>query len=146
MLIIVLLAVFSVVDAPAVTSSVKKTTSAESTDLSKINWNEEPEKKTGEGAAIVGWEDDDTKEKTAEEKGLASIALKVLKKTEAGERITHIAGFFLFIFYIFGGVLTAYFTRDRKIAVHFPPELLILLHSVWPLEILLLPFFGRKVR
>ncbi len=125
---------------------VEKTTASNPNDLSETNWDEGEEKETGVDTDEGGWQEEDTAEQTTVEKDTAARHLIDLKKTKAREKTTHISGFFFFIFYIMGGLLTAYFTRNRKIAVHFPPELLILLHSVWPLEILLLPLFGRKIR
>ncbi len=125
-----------------------------SSDLSEVNWDEaeeEPaEQKDTAGddeLSNASWEDDDSSETDAEESGgLQSFNQEQIEKLESEERLIHLSGFLLFFGYIVGGILTAFITRNRKIAVHYPPELLILLHTVWPLELMLLPFLGKRVR
>jgi hypothetical protein len=51
----------------------------------------------------------------------------------------------LFLIYFVGCFATAYFTRNRAITLRTPPEILILLHTFWPVELLLTPFI-RQLR
>lgn len=119
--------------------------------LSDVNWDEEGDDAEaeidGDNLAAESWEDEDTGEESiAEEDELQVLNEEDLEKLESQERFIHISGFVLFIGYILGGILTAFFTRNRQIATTIPPELLILLHSVWPLELLLTPLFGKVSR
>ena len=123
-------------------------------DLSAVNW-DDAEEDTAETKDDTGnddlsnasWEDEDSSEADTEESGgLQSYNKDEIQKLESKERLIHITGFMLFFGYIMGGILTAFITRNRKIAVIYPPELLILLHTVWPLELLMLPLLGKPVR
>ena len=114
-------------------------------NLSQIDWDEEEtsEENGEEGLAGMNWDDD---EATAEEASEEEAYNRDIKAEEALEKMILIKGFLFFIFYILGGILTAYFTRDRKLSVSYPPELLILLHTFWPVELVCLTFAGKKVR
>ncbi len=123
-------------------------------DLSTVNW-DDTEEDTAEvkdniddgDLSNASWEDEDSSETDTDESGsLQSYSQEELEKLESKERLIHIAGFLLFFGYIAGGILTAFITRNRKIAVIYPPELLIILHTVWPLELLMLPLFGKPIR
>ncbi len=122
----------------------------ETDNLSNVDRDEAPSETAveSEDQSNIGWEDDGTDEQAddEEEDGLMTMNKEEIDHLESKERDIHIWGFFLVIAYMFGGILTAYFTRNRKLAVDSPPELLILLHSLWPLEWLLYPFFGKRVR
>jgi len=122
---------------------------AKEDNLSTVNWNEDDdteEEFDGENLASEGWEDEDTEENTDDSEGLQVLKQEDIDKLESQERRIHFFGFVLFVGYILGGILTAFITRNRKIATGIPPELLILLHSVWPLELLLMPVFDRAAR
>ena len=123
-------------------------------DLSAVNWDTaEEEKDTAAGDKVennlstTSWEDEESDPKEDAENAAADQKredeYRVIEKQERGVQI---AGFFIFCMYLLGKFLTAYFTRNRKLAVNYSPELLILLHRLWPLQWLLLPFFGQKVR
>lgn len=112
-------------------------------DLSTVNWDEASDT---EESAVSGWQDEEDTVETAEDKAMQVLRMAEIEALESRERLIHISGFILFIGYIIGGVLTAFITRNRRIALDFPPELLILLHTLWPLELLLLPFFGKSAR
>lgn len=120
-------------------------------DLSAVKLDAEEETDTGEKAenSLSGesWEDEDA-DPAEEAKNAAADQLREeeYKVIEKQERAVQIAGFATFCIYFFGMFLTAYFTRNRRLAVNYPPELLILLHALWPLQWLLLPFFGQRVR
>ncbi len=133
--------------------SSEESQSKENGALSTVNWDEEedtedePEAgKEGSNLTAVGWEDEDTGDDNESTEGLQTLKQEDIDKLESRERLIHISGFLLFIGYIIGGILTAFITRNRKIALAYPPELLILLHTVWPLELFLLPFFGKTNR
>ncbi len=119
------------------------------TDLSNESWEDEPtaeEEKSG-GLSGMNWEDEEGEgAETKEDDSFMTMTEEEEIALESRERRIHFFGFFLFIGYILGGILTGFFTRNRKLAVDYPPELLILLHSVWPLEWLFLTFAGKKVR
>ncbi len=150
-LLIMVLLLFSVASSQ---TAAQDSEAKSPSDLSEINWDdaeEEPanQKDTADDGELSSesWEDEDSSETDTEESGgLQSLNQEQIEKLESEERLIHIAGFLLFFGYIVGGILTAFITRNRKIAVHYPPELLILLHTVWPLELMLLPFLGKLVR
>jgi|APSaa5957512622_1039677.scaffolds.fasta_scaffold68066_2 hypothetical protein len=125
------------------------------TDLSSVNWDTEEEEDSKEKEAdkvennlsTTSWEDEETdSEQDAKNAAADQKQKEEFVVIEKQERIVQIAGFGVFCIYLFGMFLTAYFTRNRKLAVNYSPELLILLHAFWPLQWLLLPFFGQKVR
>ncbi|MBT4638080.1 MAG: hypothetical protein HOK67_26375 [Deltaproteobacteria bacterium] len=172
MLIIAVL-LFSTAISQTPTKAVAQQSGSKSTsDLSDVNWDDEEEtgnqssKKSGDfstansdstadetmkaadgGLSNESWEDEDSSETDTDESGgLQTLNQKDLEALESRERMIHITGFLLFVGYIMGGILTAFITRNRKIAVAYPPELLILLHTFWPLELILLPFLGKTVR
>ena len=137
------------------TLSLAADTTEKKTDLSTVNWDTEEEedsrdkeaKKVENNLATTSWEDEETDATQDAENAVADQKQKdEFVVIEKQERIVQIAGFGVFCIYLFGMLLTAYFTRNRKLAVNYSPELLILLHAFWPLQWLLLPFFGQKVR
>jgi hypothetical protein len=137
---------FNTLIAQSSDKTTSKSTSTEAGEnLSQIDWDEEEtsEENGEEGLAGMNWDDD---EATAEEASEEEAYNLDIKAEEALEKMILIKGFLFFIFYILGGILTAYFTRDRKLSVSYPPELLILLHTFWPIELLCLTFAGKKVR
>jgi len=139
-------------------------------DLSQENWDEETavdDQEAGDGmteaeddqtaaaddgaedsAIAESWEDEEAEEDedglSAQEVAAAELKQQRLTLLADQERFLHLWGFTLFAVYLVGGVLTAYFTRHHRLIRRFPPELLILLHTFWPLELLLLPFGRRK--
>jgi len=132
--------------------SVEKSTDKDS-DLSTVNWDEEgdteessPSEKEEGDFSGESWEDEGTDDESDTTEGLQTLKQSEIDELDSQERQVHIYGFMLFIGYILGGILTAFVTRNRKIAVSYPPELLILLHTFWPLELLLIPFGGKPVR
>ena len=120
------------------------------TELSNMDWSDDPKEKTNDSSDLsnMSWQDDDDGTKSSVEEDKAKAVAKELAEEEIAkmESRTHFYGFVLFIGYILGAVLTGYFTRNRKLAVSYPPELLILLHTVWPVEWLFMIFAGKKVR
>jgi len=133
--------------------SLAADTTEKKTDLSTVNWDTEEEEDTKDADKVennlstTSWEDEETDpEKEAENKAADQKQEDEFLEIEKQERIAQIAGFGVFCVYLFGMILTAYFTRNRRLAVNYSPELLILLHAFWPLQWLLLPFFGQKVR
>jgi hypothetical protein len=154
MLIIMLLLFSAAISLNASIAVAQQSESKSSSDLSGVNWDSEEEPIEGmdttvddEELSSASWEDEDSSEGDAEESGgLQSFNQAQIDKLDSEERLIHISGFLLFFGYIVGGILTAFITRNRKIAVYYPPELLILLHTVWPLELMLLPFLGKPVR
>ena len=105
------------------------------------------EKESPTDLSTVSWEDDTSTRGRAKRELSGMDKTKQrdeIKRLEERERWTTIWGFFFFLLYTLGGVLTAYLTRDKKVAVLYPPELLILLHTFWPLEWLLLPLFELR--
>jgi len=153
---IILLVIFFLVWQPK-TSQAADTTDTK-TDLSSVNGDTEeedtgtaekanPDFKSGDDLSTISWEDEDADpEEEAENKAADKKREEEYRVIEKQERTIQIAGFFTFCVYLFGMFLTAYFTRNRKLSVNYPPELLILLHALWPLQWLLLPFAGQKVR
>jgi hypothetical protein len=117
--------------------------SNQSQDLSQINWDEEESSEEGGDNGLAGMNFDEEGESSEEDNDYQD---KEIKAEEAREKIILIKGFLFFSLYILGGILTAYFTRDRKVAVQYPPELLILLHTFWPIAWIFLMFAGKKVR
>jgi len=120
-----------------------------SDDFSDINWDEESTQESTETADFseTNWgENDEKSDGTEDTEDYFDTPRESREEIEKREGIVHLWGFLLFVVYILGGAYTAYFTRDRKLAVHYPPELLILLHTVWPVEWLCLIFAGKKVR
>ncbi|MBU2647619.1 hypothetical protein KKI24_23125 [bacterium] len=122
-------------------------------DLSKENWEDEKsskdvtEKEAASDLSKESWEDEGSAKNVPEkEDGLQMMKQEEIDKLDSRERLIHLSGFALFIGYILGGVLTAFATRNRKLAVSLPPELLILLHTFWPLELILLPFMRARIR
>ncbi len=98
--------------------------------LSGINWDEEVEEETVE---------------TEENSQTEHVSIKQNSVPQPSDNtMIHWQGVLLFITYILGGGLTAYFSRNKGIALKFPPEVIILLHTFWPLELLLLPFFKKS--
>lgn len=134
-------------------------TAYDTTDLSKMDWSDTPAETSGttQDAAKTKKADDDFSGMNWADEGVDSAA-KLEAETQASERevedaflakkerTIHLWGFLMFIGYIGGCILTGYFTRNRKLAVHYPPELLIVLHAVWPVELIFLLFAGKKVR
>ncbi len=121
--------------------------------LSAVNWDEKedmeetsPSEKEKGDFSGESWEDEGSENESDAADGLQALNQSDIDKLDSQERQVHIYGFILFIGYILGGILTAFVTRNRKIAVSYPPELLILLHTFWPLELLLIPFGGKPVR
>ncbi len=120
----------------------------EEEDLSRESWaDEETSSESGGEYSEMSWEDEegefegiDAFEDDPEMIQAEELALDIK------ERRIHIFGFLLFVGYILGGLLTGYFTRNRKLAVDYPPELLILLHTVWPIQWIFMLFAGKKVR
>ncbi len=122
----------------------------EEVDFSQESWEDDPAEggETTADLSQMSWEDEPGEE-TPQAESLSAYQGMSVEEEEAlelRERQIHYAGFVLFIGYILGGLLTAYFTRNRKLAVNYPPELLILLHTVWPVEWLFMLFAGKKVR
>jgi uncharacterized membrane protein YhdT len=118
-------------------------------DLSAVNWDEdvtEERNRGDEGAVLSGsWEDEASDDEVDELAAIESERrLQAMAKLDARERVTHLWGFGVFIVYLLGGILTAYCTRNRKVALEYPPELMIVLHTFWPIELLLLPLVGRR--
>jgi len=154
MLIIVLLLFSAAISLNASISVAQQSDSQASSDLSEVDWDSEEEPTEGTDATTgdnelsnTSWEDEDSSEDDTDESGgLQSFNQEQIDKLDSEERLIHISGFLLFFGYIVGGILTAFITRNRKIAVIYPPELLILLHTVWPLELMLLLFLGKTVR
>jgi hypothetical protein len=131
----------------------------ESTDLSTMDWSDSPAKasgsdqnlakeiKAGDDLSKMSWADegDDPSAKLEKEALAAERQLDDAAQAKKEGKI-HSWGFLLFIGYLGGCLLTGFFSRNRKLAVTYPPELLIVLHSVWPLEWVFLLFAGKKVR
>ena len=121
--------------------------SAGEENLSGINWDEEEATaEDSEDPATMDWGEADEPGITEEEERIAAQKAEDRKALEKREFRIHVWGFFLFAFYLIGIAYTAYFTRNRKIAVHYAPELLIILHMLWPLQWLSLLFAGQKVK
>ena len=121
--------------------------SAAEENLSGIDWDEEEATAEGsEDPATMDWGEADEPGITEEEERIAAQKVEDRKALEKREFKIHVWGFFLFAFYLIGIAYTAYFTRNRKIAVHYAPELLIILHMLWPLQWLSLLFAGQKVK
>jgi hypothetical protein len=122
-------------------------------DLSKMDWSddaaEEPaaEGETNGDLSGMSWEDEEGEhEPQPGESVYRGLTAEEEEALENEERKTQYFGFVVFMGYILGGLLTGYFTRNRKLAVDYPPELLILLHTLWPIEWLFMLFAGKKVR
>ena len=150
MTVIIILAIFLTFQ-PSISQAAD--TTEKKTDLSTVNWDTEEEEdkkaddKVENNLSTTSWEDEETDAtKDAENAAADQKREDEFVVIEKQERIVQIAGFGTFCVYLFGMFLTAYFTRNRKLAVNYSPELLIVLHAFWPVQWLLLPFFGRKVR
>ncbi|MCG8333352.1 MAG: hypothetical protein MJE63_02480 [Proteobacteria bacterium] len=134
----------------------------DTTDLSQMDWSDDPEEEDlsqeswadeeGESESSgelsdMSWEDEEGEyEDTEAVKTGQGMSQEEELALDIRERRIHVTGFLLFVGYIIGAVLTGYFTRNRKLAVDYPPELLILLHTVWPIEWVFMLFAGKKVR
>lgn len=143
-------------------TTVQPSKTADASDLSNVSWDDEgntdsdstakdedltTDKNSAGNLINQNWDDEESSDTFTEmEDSLQTMNKEDIKALDSKERLIHISGFILFIGYILGGILTAFITRNRKIAVAYPPELLILLHTVWPLELLLVPFGGKPVR
>lgn len=123
---------------------------SEEPSLSDMNWDDEPEGTTNnnseavdEGALSgINWDEgaDETSEATSvvmEQKAPAPLPLTAEEK----DPFYHWKGGALFLLYLFGAFFTGHFTRKLGITQRLAPEFLILLHTFWPLEWLLIPFF-----
>ncbi|MCP4298818.1 MAG: hypothetical protein GY786_24825 [Proteobacteria bacterium] len=119
-----------------VSNPVEKTES-----LSGVDWDEEEESETDKlqktGPGETNWDDEESEESEFPEE--TELPQNVPAKT----LFSHWQGGLLFLFYLSGCFVTAYFTRNRAISLKTPPELLIILHTFWPLELLLTPFFKK---
>lgn len=133
---------FNTLLAQSTDPALESASTEEDANLSEIDWDEEETSEGGEEAGLSGMNWDEEGESSGEDSSYEA-EIKVL---EAQDKMVLIKGFLFFSLYILGGVFTAYYTRDRKLAVQYPPELLILLHTFWPLEWLCLTFAGKKVR
>ena len=119
----------------------------EAIDLSNMDWSDEPETPAGDDFSESSWEDEEEDQATLDEDDSFMTMTKAEEDAlEGQEKRIHIYGFLLFIGYILGALFTGYFTRNRKLAVDYPPELLIILHTLWPLEWVFMLFAGQKVR
>lgn len=122
----------------------------ENVDLSKESWEDEPaDKQGGAGGDLseMSWEDEEGEgSQDQTQQTMKEMTAQEEKALDDQERKTHIYGFLMFIGYILGALLTGFYTRNRKLAVEYPPELLMVLHTVWPIEWLFLIFAGKKVR
>ena len=123
-------------------------------NLTGIDWDaEEAASETDEGGGAYGigdpatmdWEEDGESATFEDDNAMAERETDRRAVAEREFKL-HVWGFLLFVFYLAGAVVTAYFTRNRKIAVHYPPELLIVLHTFWPLQWIFLLFAGQKVK
>lgn len=139
-------------DEPEDTALAENAPITDTTDLSNMDWSDTPEdaaasnQKT-EDFSDMSWEDDETDKPAAEGFDLSREMTKTEVAELAGqERTVHVYGFLMFIGYIIGGILTAFFTRNRKLAIDYPPELLIVLHTFWPIEWIFMLFAGKRVR
>lgn len=145
----------------------------DSTDLSTMDWSDEPEESAETDLSTMDWSDEPTETESVDfaneswddgpsEGTSGSDSLSEESWNEDGEtggfeeldfteiekkeRKIHFYGFLLFMAYLLGMVLTAYLTRNRKLAIDYPPELLMVLHTLWPLELALLLVAGKRVR
>ena len=139
----------------------EKTEEAESTsvgDLQNINWDEEDPEDSAIGDAASGkqsgtstsnlqsinWDDEDGDEQPAD-------FIQPPESREAGEELSegqimliHWSGGILFLLYISGSLGSGYFLRNSTLSSRFPPDILIILHTLWPLEWAILPFFKKR--
>ncbi|MBF0280731.1 MAG: hypothetical protein HQM13_23265 [SAR324 cluster bacterium] len=118
-------------------------------DLQNTDWDAEEPKKTGEEAAPVNlqntdWDEDSPKDAPGQQMKPPARA-GVVELNDGEISLIHWSGGFLFVIYLFGGFLTAYFLRNAGISKRCPPDVLILLHIFWPLEWILSPFFRNPV-
>lgn len=134
----------------------------DTTDLSQMDWSDDPEEEdlsqeswadeegdseSGGELSDMSWEDEEGEHEGIDAVGAGpGMTQEEEMALDIKERRVHIFGFLLFVGYIIGALLTGYFTRNRKLAVDYPPELLILLHTVWPIEWVFMLFAGKKVR
>jgi len=122
----------------------QETNKLEEQSLMDTNWDEEGTDEE-DTVSAESWQEEDTVEASEEDNRAMGILSKAdLEKVEAEEKRIHIYGFLLFAIYVLGCILTAYMTRNKRIATEYPPELLILLHTVWPLEIIIVLVMGIK--
>jgi hypothetical protein len=119
----------------------------EEEDLSQESWADETESTSGGELSDMSWEDEEGEYEEGEAEQFDSGMTQADEMAlDLKEQRIHMYGFLMFVGYILGALLTGYFTRNRKLAVDYPPELLIVLHTVWPLEWVFMLFAGKKVR
>lgn len=107
--------------------------------LSDINWVEEVSETSDETQPLseINWGE--------EEEGVETEPpdLNWANGTDKRPQFSHWLNGFLFLVYLSGCFVTAFITRDKAISLKTPPEFLIILHTFWPLELLLIPFFKK---
>ena len=115
-------------------------------NLQNINWDEETAENSedaspptrGNALQNIDWDAEESTTTTS-----APAVLATVDEATVEQQIlrTHWQGSVLFLVYTFGAFLTAYLLRNSGVASRFPPDLLMLLHVLWPLEWMLVLFF-----
>ena len=127
-------------------------------DLQNINWDQEdPEEAAVEDATpgtldetstsdlqSINWDDEGSADESAD-------FIQPPPSREAREELSegrilfiHWSGAILFLLYVSGSLGSGYFLRNSTLSARFPPDILIVLHTFWPLEWAMLPFFRQK--
>ncbi len=136
----------------------EETESTSVSDLQNINWDEEDAEDSAIGEAesdsesgtstsslqSINWDDEGSDDESADfihppESREASEEL-----SEGEIMLIHWSGSILFLLYISMSLGSGYFLRNSKLSERFPPDILIILHTLWPLEWAMLPFFRKR--
>jgi|GEM_PF-5521075 len=102
-------------------------------DLANVDWDEDSQ--PADDDAMGDWDDGDEED---DDDAFTEELMKEMEAKEAATKVIHFQGVLLFFFYLLGGGFTAYWSRNRAVTYKMAPELLILLHTFWPIELLLL--------
>ncbi len=123
-------------------------------DLQNINWDQEdpiedttpgtPGETSTPGLQNINWDDEGSDEKPGDFIQPPQTREGREELSEGRIMFIHWSGAILFLLYITGSLGSGYFLRNSTLSTRFPPDLLIILHTFWPLEWVMLLFFRRK--
>lgn len=105
-------------------------------ELGSMNWDEEEtdENATENGLDTVNWDDETSANNNEPWKQEESPTTEVNDAQISSPFQIHLTGSLVFIFYVIGGILTAFATRKSKFIQDTLPEWIMILHTIWPLE------------
>lgn len=105
-------------------------------ELGAMNWDEEEtdENSSENGLDTVDWDEEASANNNEPWKQEEHPTQKVADEQISSPFQIHLTGSLIFIFYVMGGILTAFATRKSKFIQDTLPEWIIILHTIWPLE------------